>query len=243
MKILNYFLFIVLPYLSLGFMLFGSIYRYYTNGFSVSSYSSEFLEGKKLFWGSQPFHWGLMFLFFGHLIAFLIPESVIAWNSQPLRMLILEITGFSLGLAVLYGLICLIYRRVTNARIRTVTSKMDILLFVILLSQVFTGLYTAYFYRWGSSWFASVLTPYLWSIFQLSPDISAVASMPWMIKLHVVGAFLLILIIPFTRLMHLLVAPIPYLWRPYQVVMWYWDRKTIRDPRQTDDRKVKPVNN
>lgn len=243
MAILNYFLFIVLPYLALAFLIIGSIYRYRNQGFTVSSLSSEFLEGRQLFWGSQPFHWGLLFLFFGHLIAFLTPAEVLAWNSQPVRLLILEISAFSFGIAVLFGLCSLVHRRITNARIRTVTSKMDIFLLLILLLQVVTGLYTAYFYRWGSSWFAAVLTPYLWSIFKLSPDMAAVEAMPWMIKLHIAGAFTLILIIPFTRLMHFLVYPFPYIWRPYQVVMWYWNRKTVRDPDFVNKKKVPSKNN
>lgn len=243
MSTLNYFLLAILPYLALGFMIIGTIYRYRKHGFSVSSLSSEFLEGRKLFWGSQPFHWGLLFLFFGHLIAFLIPRSVLLWNSHTLRLLILEITAFGFGLAVLIGLCSLIYRRMSHARIRTVTSKMDIALLAVILLQVVTGLYTAYAYRWGSSWFAAVLTPYLWSIFKLNPDITAIAAMSWWIKLHIAGAYAIFLLIPFTRLMHVLVVPLPYLWRPYQVVMWYWNRKTVRDPNVPNDKKVGPVNN
>ena len=55
--------------------------------------------------------------------------------------------------------------------------------------------------------------------------------MPWVIKLHIVGAFLLVLIIPFSRLVHFLVAPLHYIWRPYQVVIWNWSKDKVRDPR------------
>ncbi|MCC6684986.1 MAG: respiratory nitrate reductase subunit gamma, partial [Bacteroidia bacterium] len=81
---LNYLLFIALPYAALAVFIIGSIFRYRFMGFKVSSLSSQFLEGKNLFWGSQPFHWGMFFLFFGHLTAFLIPRAVIAWNGDPL---------------------------------------------------------------------------------------------------------------------------------------------------------------
>lgn len=240
---LDTFLFITLPYFALFSLIVGTIYRYRSKGFTVSSLSSEFLEGKTLFWGSQPFHWGLMFLFFGHLIAFLIPRGVQTWNSVPLRLMILEVTGFVFGLAVLIGLIALVYRRITTDRIRVVTSEMDIALYLILLTQVITGLLIAYNSRWGSSWFAAVLTPYLWSVLAFSPDITAVSAMPWTIKTHITGAFLLILMIPFTRLMHILVYPIPYIWRPYQVVMWYWDRLKIRDAKSGYKPTVRPKNN
>jgi len=75
------------------------------------------------------------------------------------------------------------------------------------------------------------MSPYLTSIFTLNPQIEAVSSMAWVIKVHVSLAFIIFLLIPFTRLVHLLVFPLSYLWRPYQKVMWYWNRKKIRDPK------------
>ena len=103
--------FIVLPYLALFTMLFGSTYRYRYFGFQVSSLSSQFLESRQLYFGSRPFHWGIVFLFFGHLTAFLVPRSVILWNRSPLRLQILEVTAFAICLLVLTGLIQLIIRR------------------------------------------------------------------------------------------------------------------------------------
>lgn len=224
----NYFFFIGLPYAALVIMIIGSATRYFNFGFKVSSLSSQFLESRQLFYGSQPFHWGLSFLFFGHLIGFLFPRSVIAWNSVPLRLIILEISAFGFGILALAGLVMLIFRRILNKRLHMVTSVMDIVVYVILTVQIVTGLWIAFFFRWGSSWFASVLTPYLNSVFTLSPDIKAVAELPIMIKIHLVSAFTMIAVIPYTRFMHFLVFPISYLWRNYQYVIWNWDRKKIR---------------
>lgn len=213
-------LFAVLPYLAILLLLLGSIYRYTYSGFQVSSLSSQFLESKQLFFGSRPFHWGIIFLFFGHLTAFLIPRAVLAWNKVPLRLYILEITAFAFGLMLLAGLILLIIRRFNTKSLYRVTSKMDIFVYVILLVQVITGLWTAYFYRWGSSWFAMVLTPYIRSVFAFNPDTIAVVQLPLMVQIHIVSAFILIGMIPFTRFMHFLVYPFAYLWRPYQQVIW-----------------------
>ncbi|MCL4279690.1 MAG: respiratory nitrate reductase subunit gamma, partial [Ignavibacteriaceae bacterium] len=102
---------------------------------------------------------------------------------------------------------------------------------ILILSQIFLGLWIAYGYRWGSSWFAAVLSPYLMSIFTLDPQITAVTNLPLVIQLHIAIAFLIVLLIPFSRLVHLLVPPLSYLWRPYQKVIWYWNRKKIRNPR------------
>lgn len=229
---INTLLFGTFPYVAFAIFIMGSIYRYRFSGYKVSSLSTQFLEGKKLFWGSQPFHWGLLFLFFGHLIAFLFPQGVIAWNGQPVRLLILEISAFTFGLSALLGLILLIKRRLSTRRISVVSNKMDMLVYVVLLTQIFSGLMVAFFVRWGSSWFAGVLTPYLRSIFSFQPNIEAVSALPFWIQLHIISAFFIIAIIPFTRFMHFLVAPIDYLWRNYQLVIWNWNRKEIRTSKK-----------
>jgi nitrate reductase gamma subunit len=231
MAMLDNFLLIGLPYVALIVFLVCTIYRYRATKFNYSSLSSQFLESRKLFWGSVPFHWGILFLFFGHLVAFLIPSSVLAFNSQPLRLLFLEIVAFTFGIIVLFGLVMLFVRRITNQRIKPVTTKMDIIIELLLISQVVLGLLVAFTARWGSSWFAAVLTPYLYSIFILQPEINAVSAMPILVKLHIIGAYLIVALIPFSRLVHVLVVPLHYIWRPYQRVLWYWSRKDVRSPR------------
>ena len=230
---MNYLLFVVFPYTCLAIFLIGSIYRYKNKGFTVSSLSSQFLEGKKLFLASQLFHWGLFMLFFGHLIAFLFPSSLLAWNGHPVRLLILEVTSFVFGLSAFCGVVLLIRRRLTDKRARIVTSKMDVVVLLILVTQITTGLLVAYYSRWGSSWFASFVTPYLRSIFVFDPQIEAISSVNSLsLKIHVISAFSIIGIIPFTRFMHFLVYPLDYTWRRYQQVRWNWDRKDIRTSRK-----------
>jgi nitrate reductase gamma subunit len=226
---LNGFLFAGLPYIALAVFFVGTIVRYRSTGFKVSSLSSQFLEGKNLFWGAVPFHWGILVVLLGHLLAFLIPDALLLWNGNPVRLIVLEVTGFSFGLAVLVGLGFLLVRRLTNQRLRMVTNRMDIVIEVILLAQVIFGLWIALGYRWGSSWFAADLSPYLWSILLLNPQTAAVSAMPLVIQLHIVLAFVIILLVPFTRLVHFLVAPLHYIGRPYQRVIWAWDRRKVRD--------------
>jgi nitrate reductase gamma subunit len=239
---LNNLFFIVFPYVAIAVFLFGSIYRYRSTAFKYSSLSSQFLEGKKLFWGAVPFHWGILVVFLGHLIAFMFPRETLLWNSHPVRLIILEVTAFIFGLSVFFGLLALFTRRLTNPRLQVVTNKMDVILEVVLLAQIVLGLWIALGYRWGSSWFAADLSPYLWSIVKLDPKIDAIVALPLVIQAHIVGAFLILLLIPFTRLVHFLVAPLHYIGRPYQRVIWYWNRRDIRNP-QTSWSKFRPKNN
>ncbi len=224
------FFFILLPYLAVISLVFGSIYRYRFHGFQVSSLSSQLLESNLLFFGSRPFHWGIITLFFGHLTAFLIPSAVLAWNEKPIRLYVLEVTAFAFGIIAIFGLTVLIIRRVQTKRLHKLTTKMDMFVYLILAVQVITGLYIAYFFRWGSSWFSLVLTPYLRSIFTFSPDATTIISLPMMVKIHIASAFILVGMIPYTRFIHFLVYPFSYLWRAKQLVIWN-KRKNISEIR------------
>jgi len=215
------FLFVALPYVCLFTFFLMTIYRYRMQSFSYSSLSSQFLENKHHFWAVVPFHYGILIVTAGHFIAFLIPRSLLAWNSVPWRLYVLEISALAFGILTIIGLIGIIVRRMSSSKVRMVTTPTDWILFAMLLVQTVSGVSIALFYPWGSSWFATNMTPYLWSIMQLAPDVSFVAAMPWLVKLHVVLAFLTIGFFPFTRLVHVLVIPNPYLWRKPQVVRWY----------------------
>lgn len=228
MTSLDYFFFSAFPYVAIITFLVGSIYRYQQKGFKVTSLSAQFLEGKQGFWGTVPFHFGILMVFLGHLVAFLFPKSVLSWNSDPVRLIAHEGVGFTFAVALLIGLVALIIRRLTHPRLKVVTTRMDLFVEFVLLAQVILGCWIALGYRWGTSWFAADLSPYLWSILKLNPQPEAVVAMPLVIKAHIIGAFSILLIFPFTRLIHILVAPFHYIWRPYQVVIWNWDKKRIR---------------
>lgn len=222
------FLFAVFPYVAIVLLIVVSIQRYRKQGFSFSSLSSQFLESRRLFWGSVPFHIGILGVLLGHLIGLLIPRQVQLWNSVPLRLYVLELTGLVFGLMALVGLIGLIVRRFREKRLMVVHTWADKVLYLILGTSVVTGLWIALGYRWGSAWYTQVAAPYLWSIFTFQPDIVAVTALPWVVKIHILTAWSLIAIFSFTRMVHLLVAPLPYLWRPHQVVIWNRDRKSLR---------------
>ena len=219
---MNSLLFGVMPYVLLVLGIAGAIYRYNSNKFSWSSQSSQFLENRQLFFGSFPWHYGIMLVLLGHIIGFLTPGSILAWNSAPVRLYILEISGLALGFLALFGLLTLTYRRLTNNRVKALTTSWDVLVLIILLIQVVTGLGNAILYRWGSNWYAASAVPWMWSVLTLNPNVEYVANLPLITKAHIFNALVFIGLIPFTRLAHFFVINIyKYLWRPYQVVRWY----------------------
>ena len=217
-------LFLGLPYTAISVCLLVSLQRYGWRAFTYSSLSSQFLENRTHFWALVPFHYGILSVLLGHLIGLVVPRTVLAWNGRPLRLYILEVAALAFGLLTLIGMLALINRRLADSKIRAVTSLMDWIMFAVLLFQVASGVYVAVFYPWGSTWYAAVAVPYLWSILSLNPDTTIVAQLPLAAQLHIINAFLLLGLFPFTRLVHIVVVPNPYLWRRPQVVRWYTSR-------------------
>ncbi len=223
-------LFGAFPYVALIIFFLVTIQRYRQKSFSYSSLSSQFLENRQHFWGMVPFHYGILVVRAGHVVGFLIPRTVLWWNSVPARLYILEVSALICGLLTLVGFLQVIVRRLGSQRLRTVTTPSDWVLQILLLFQIVSGITIAVFHGWGSSWYASTVAPYLWSIVKLAPDVSYVAPLPLFAKLHILSAYTLIAFFPFTRLVHVLVIPNMYLWRRTQVVRWNWNRRSIRRP-------------
>jgi len=225
---MDIFFFSILPYLALALFFGGTVYRYRAQAFTYSSLSSQFLENEQHFWAMVPFHYGILTVVAGHVIAFLIPRQILLWNARPLRLYILEVSALVCGLLALVGLLAIVARRWTTPKVKIVTTMADWMLHLLLFLQLASGVYVAIFHPWGSSWFATSMAPYLWSVVKLQPEISYIVAMPWVVKFHIVNAFVVVGFFPFTRLVHVLVVPNPYLWRKRQVVRWNADPRTLR---------------
>jgi len=213
-------LFGAFPYVAVILAVLVGLTRYFGSRFTYSSLSSQFLENRALFWGSVPWHYGIITVLLAHILALVFPGFWAALIGAPVRLYVLEVTGLGLGLLALIGLVVLTVRRLHDDRARAVTSAADWALLVVLLLQVALGFWVALVYRWGSDWYLHTAVPWVISLATLNPQIQYVTALPWVVKLHMLGGFLLIAIFPFTRLVHLVVFPLSYLWRPWQVVIW-----------------------
>ncbi len=213
-------LFVGFPYLAVGIAVLVGVYRYLVDRYSFSSYSSQFLENRKLFWGSVPWHYGVVLVLTAHLLALLAPPLWAWLLNDQWRLSVLEITGWGLALISIFGLTLLVARRLVTPRVMAVTTWLDWLLLAALWLQVVFGFGVAFFYRWGSAWYMQTAVPWLWSLATLNPQPAYVSVLPPLIQLHMLNGFLIVLIFPFTRLVHLLSFPFTYWWRPNQVVIW-----------------------
>jgi len=216
---LSVMLFVVLPYAALALAIIVSVLRWREAPFSVSSLSTQLLESRKLFWGSIPFHWGIIFILTGHIFVLFLPSAVDWWNGVPVRLYAIEITGVALGLWTLFGLVVLTYRRLSNSKIRVVTTPMDMVVIALLLVQVISGLWVAIGLRFGAAWATGVVVPYIWSLVVLQPKPELISPFPLVLQIHVVAFWVFLAIFPFTRLVHILTYPVLYVTKPWQKVV------------------------
>lgn len=231
---MNNFLFIAFPYIALTLAIGVSIYRRVRRPYTYSSLSSEVLEKRKLFWGSVPFHYGLTIILLVHLFAGLFPGPMAWILGGAIRRFVLEMTGMALGLYTFFGLVVLIVRRLApKSLVQAATTYMDGLILFVLLIQIGSGIAIAIFDRWGGLWYLHTAVPWFWSLASFRPDLSTVVPLPAFVKVHFFVGFLLILLFPFSRLVHLVMLPLEYLWRPYQVVIWNRrEAKTTSYPKE-----------
>ncbi|MBI5387239.1 MAG: respiratory nitrate reductase subunit gamma [Verrucomicrobia bacterium] len=235
------FLFVGLPYIAIVTAVIGCVWRARTNRFSMSSRSSQFLEDRKLLWGSAPWHIGIIVVLLGHILAGVLPQVWSSILTVPGALIAIETVGVACALLAIVGLSALIYRRVTSARVQAVTTTTDLVVVALLLVQIVLGLLSAVHFRYGSAWSTGTVVPYFWGLVTFRPDMTYVADFPMLFKLHLVGAWFIILLLPFTRLMHLLAVPLQYLWRAPQLVIWNTTRRrqhAVAATIQADSRRA-----
>ncbi len=211
------FLFAAFPYLAVAVAVGGAVYRRRAMPQTVNARSSQLLEGRLLFWGSVPWHHAILAVLAAHLGATLFPGTWARLLGSPARLFALEVTGLALGGLAVLGLAVLLVRR---ARLPRATTAMDWVVLLALGVQAASGVYVAFALRWGSAWYLDTAAPWLASLARLSPQVDRMAVLPGVVKLHAVNAFVLLALLPLSRLVHVTTIPLGHLWRPPQVVVW-----------------------
>jgi nitrate reductase gamma subunit len=140
--------------------------------------------------------------------------------SNRQALILLESVGAGLGLFALFGCLVLLVRRWSKPILTPVTTTSDWVLLVLLLLQTATGVYMGLFLRWGSQWYLHTAVPYLHSLLMFSPQVEYVSDVPMVFKLHAAGAFLIVALLPFTKLIHLLYIPFDFLKDPPLLYRW-----------------------
>lgn len=210
-------LWVAFPYFVLGVFILGHVYRFRRDQYTVTSRSSQLYESKLLRLGSPLFHYGIIAVFFGHLMGLLIPQH---WTDAiGITELMYHWGAFSMGIAASLitagGILILAYRRSTNDRVKTVTPLGDKVMFGLLGLSILLGITATMFNIDNSYNYREGLSVWFRNFWTLSPDATLMAEAPIFFQLHVLIALVLFAIWPFTRLVHAFTIPFGYLNRPY----------------------------
>ena len=234
MNPLHHFLFNIYPYICLAVFLLGSLVRFDRDQYSWKSDSSQLLRAGQLRWGSNLFHAGVLFLFFGHSFGMLTPHFIYEpFISAGNKQLVAMIAGGVAGLLGFIGVSLLLHRRLSDERIRKNSRTSDIVLLWLLWAQFALGLATiplsAQHLDGGmmmklAEWAQRIVT-FRGGAAELIADAS------WVFKAHMFLGMSIFLIFPFTRLVHVWsgFGTLAYVVRPYQVVR---SRRVGMTPRQ-----------
>jgi len=215
MHLLNQILFGIYPYIALSVLALGSVIRFDREQYTWRSGSSQLLRRKQLVMGSVLFHVGVLAIFGGHFVGLLTPIWVFDALGVPhgAKQILAMAAGGVAGVMCLVGGLMLLHRRLFDPRIRATSSFGDAAILILLMTQLSLGLATIpvsaghldghemlKFMNWAQG------------VFTFRPGVAElVADVHPIFKAHLVLGMTILLVFPFTRLVHMLSAPIWYL--------------------------------
>ena len=220
---MHQFLYGTFPYIALTVLLVGSVARYERDPFTWKSSSSQLLRRKQLIWGSILFHVGVLIIFAGHLFGLLLPVEMYDALGVPhsWKQGLAAIGGGAAGVMALIGGLMLAARRLLDPRIAATSSFADTAIILLLVAQLCLGLATVPLSLMHMDGHAMV-SLMNWANGIVTFDGAAASYIQdanIIFKLHILLGLTIFALFPFTRLVHMLSAPVRYLWRPgYQIV-------------------------
>ncbi len=219
---LQVFLFGILPYLAFAICVIGTWARFDLSQYSWKTGSSQMLNKKGMRLASNLFHIGILGILGGHFVGLLTPHEVYAMviTAEQKQMLAVTAGGF-MGTLCWIGMVMLLWRRFTDPRVSHTSNFSDKMILVILFIQLNLGLISigyslshedAHTMLALSSWAQNIVT------FQPISAVSHIPGTDWVFQAHIALGMMIILLFPFTRLVHMISVPVFYITRRYQVV-------------------------
>ncbi|MDX9811969.1 MAG: respiratory nitrate reductase subunit gamma [Bacteroidales bacterium] len=211
---INNLLFTYLPHIAFAVFWFGLITRIIYANKSIQARSTQLLADDRIMPGSNLFHIGILAVLLGHFTLF-IPEKLyhLIMTTETKRIIALSM-GTLFGIMALAGMLLLVYRRFFVISVKKTSSFHDYFIIILLLAEAALGLISVATTAQGSVENYSALGVWAQKVITFQPDAGAViASHSIIYKIHIFLGLVIIMIFPYTKLMHMLVMPIVYFFR------------------------------
>lgn len=236
MNTMSFILWVAVPYAAIAVFIVGHLWRYRYDKFGWTTRSSQTYENRLLRWGSPMFHLGILMVLAGHVVGLLVPREWLyaIGISEEIYHFGATTLGTLAAVLTLAGLAILIYRRRTVGPVFLATTVMDKVMYVFLAATLGFGTLATVVYQvfGGGFHYRETISPWIRSILFFQPQPELMTEVPLIFQLHVLTAFALIALWPFTRLVHVFSAPVGYLFRPYIVYRSRDDGRGARTPRR-----------
>ena len=205
------------PYIALAVLAIGSVVRFDREPDTWRSGSSQLLRRRQLMIGSVLFHLGVIVIFLGHFVGLLTPIQIfdaLGISHGAKQVLAIVAGGVAGGFAIM-GALILLHRRLFDPRNRATSSFGDTAILALLTAQLALGLLTIPLSMQHLD--GSEMVKFMsWAqgIFTFRPGVADfIADVHWIFKAHIILGLTIFLVFPFTRLVHMLSAPVWYLGR------------------------------
>ncbi len=204
---------VIVPYVALSIFVVGHVWRYRRDQFTWTARSSQLFESRWLMIGSNLFHLGALAAIGGHVLGILIPAEwtrELGLNDDAYHV-VASVGGVIAGLAVILGMLVLIWRRARFPRVRSTTTRMDVAVYALLALTIFTGMAATLTGVLGDEVaYRGTVAPWFRGLAVLDPDAALMGGVPFIFQLHVTLAWLLFAAWPFSRLVHAWSVPLGY---------------------------------
>ena len=211
---INNLLFTYMPHIAFAVFWFGLITRVIKANSTIQAKSTQIFARDSKWKGNNLFHYGIIFVFLGHLTLFL-PERVyhLVITTETKRIIAL-LAGTIFGTMAFIGMIILLNRRFRNERVRHNSSFHDYFILVLLFVEAALGLYSVATSASGTVSNYAALGEWAQKVITFQPDAGEViASHSIVYKIHITIGMIIIMIFPYTKLMHMIVFPVVYFFR------------------------------
>lgn len=223
MSVMKFF-FAVYPYICLTVFVVASWIRFDHEQYTWKTDSSMLLSKPNMVFASNFFHIGILAIFGGHFAGLVLPHGL--WLALGVSDLGHQWVAISAGLVfggmALIGGTVLWARRMFNPRIRATGRSNDAFVITWLMVTLVLGLITVPFSighaNHGDPAVMLALADWVKSVLLLNPQPELLEKVDPIFRAHIFFGMTVFLIFPFTRLVHILTAPISYLGRAYQIV-------------------------
>jgi nitrate reductase gamma subunit len=194
------FLFDAWPYLTSALLLVVIPVRYLRTRRNITGIDAKIPQTKPAFRRSMIWRSSLAASLLFHLLVLAFPAAILSWNRSPVRLYVVEFLALGTGLLALASCYRLLWVHLQGSTAAITFDVCDTIFFALLSLVLLSGCLIVVLHRWGSSWAALTLSPYVISLLRGRPASVLVTQMPFLVRLHVFSAFAAVAAFPLTQL-------------------------------------------